>query len=153
MKRILTVYLDTSVFGGCFDAEFSLYSQKLVQRIQEGRAYAVFSQVTLQELQDAPERVRRLAIDIPDDNKRFVPITAEIEHLAAQYLLEKAVPKKMRADALHIAVATVERVDVLVSWNFKHIVNLGRIKMFNAVNLKSGYPMIEIRSPREVFDE
>ncbi len=53
----------------------------------------------------------------------------------------------------HIAVATLGRVDVVVSWNFKHIVNLNRIRLYNSVNLKLGYPMIEIRSPREVLDE
>lgn len=52
-----------------------------------------------------------------------------------------------------IAMATLDRVDVLVSWNFKHIVNLNRMRLFNSVNLKLGYPMIDIRSPREVLDE
>ena len=56
----------------------------------------------------------------------------------------------MRADVLHIAFASVARVDVLVSWNFKHSVNLKRIHLFNAVNLKTGYPLLEIRTPREV---
>jgi len=57
------------------------------------------------------------------------------------------------ADAQHIAIASVERVDVLVSWNFQHIVNLDRIHAFNSVNLKLGYLMLEIRSPREVIHE
>jgi hypothetical protein len=57
----------------------------------------------------------------------------------------------MRADAQHIAIATVARVDVLVSWNFRHIVNLQRIRGYNSVNLRMGYPMIEIRTPREVL--
>ena len=64
-----------------------------------------------------------------------------------------AIAARMRADALHIAVATVARVDVLVSWNFKHIVNLRRIHAYNAVNLKRGYPLLEIRTPREVLDD
>jgi hypothetical protein len=52
-------------------------------------------------------------------------------------------------DAYHIAIATVNRLDVLVSWNFKHIVNYDKIKLFNSINLRLGYPMIEIRSPKE----
>lgn len=56
-------------------------------------------------------------------------------------------------DAQHIAIASVERVDVRVSWNFKQIVNLERIHAFNAVNLKMGYPVLEMRSPREVIYE
>jgi len=70
--------------------------------------------------------------------------------LAAAYVAEGAIGTRMRADALHIAVATVARVDVLVSWNFKHIVNLTRIHAYNAINLKNGYPILEIRTPREV---
>lgn len=61
------------------------------------------------------------------------------------------IPGRMRADAQHIAIATVARVDVLVSWNFKHIVNLQRIYGYNSVNLRQGFPMIEIRTPREVL--
>jgi hypothetical protein len=60
------------------------------------------------------------------------------------------VGEQSRADAEHIAIASVRRVDILVSWNFKHIVSLSRIRAFNAVNLKLGYPALEIRSPREV---
>lgn len=67
--------------------------------------------------------------------------------------LAGAVGAGMRVDALHIALATVARVDVLVSWNFKHIVNLRRIHAYNAVNLKRGYPLLEIRSPREVIGD
>jgi hypothetical protein len=77
-------------------------------------------------------------------------LSREAEDLAAAYIEEGAIAAGMRADSLHIALATVARVDVLVSWNFKHIVNLKRIHAYNAVNLKRGYPLLEIRSPHEV---
>ena len=80
-------------------------------------------------------------------------LASEAEELAAQYIRDGAVGKNERADALHIALATAARVDVLVSWNFKHIVNLRRIHAFNAVNLKHGHPVLEIRSPREVIGD
>ncbi len=57
------------------------------------------------------------------------------------------------ADAQHIALASVERVDILVSWNFRHIVNIDRIHAFNSVNLRLGYPLLEIRSSREIIYE
>lgn len=60
--------------------------------------------------------------------------------------------KKSRVDAQHIATATISRVDVLVSWNFKHIVNLEKIHGYNSVNLRLGYPILEIRTPIEVID-
>jgi hypothetical protein len=71
----------------------------------------------------------------------------------AEYIRQAVVSRRMLADAQHIAVATVARVDVLVSWNFRHIVNLDRIHGFNAVNLRAGYPLLEIRSPLEVWKD
>ncbi len=75
-----------------------------------------------------------------------------MEDLADAYLKEGAITKKWHEDALHIAIATINKVDVLVSWNFKHIVNLDKIKKYNGVNLKHGYTMLEIRNPREILN-
>jgi len=66
---------------------------------------------------------------------------------------EGAITKKFHEDALHIAIATINKVDVLVSWNYKHIVNLDRIKKYNSVNMKLGYMILEIRNPREILYE
>ena len=77
----------------------------------------------------------------------------EARELAEAYIVAEVITAKMRADAQHIAIATVARVDVLVSWNFKHIVNLPRIHGYNSVNLRRGYPILEIRTPREVLSD
>ena len=71
----------------------------------------------------------------------------------AEAYIAAVLSSRMRVDAQHIAIATVGRVDVLVSWNFKHIVNLERIHGYNSVNLRKSYPMIEIRTPREVLSD
>jgi predicted nucleic acid-binding protein len=86
---------------------------------------------------------RRLVADMT--NGDYAMVISEVTLLELE--------KGERADALHIALATAARVDVLVSWNFKHIVNLRRIHAFNAVNLKHGYPVLEIRNPREVIGD
>ena len=88
---------------------------------------------------------------VPDAHIDLVAISPEAEELAAAYIQDGAVAGSMRADAPHIALATVLRADVLVSWNFKHIVNLNRIRLFHAVNIERGYGMIEIRTPSEVL--
>ena len=80
-------------------------------------------------------------------------VSDEAVVLSDVYIREGAALESNRVDALHIAVATVSRVDVVVSWNFKHIVKLSRIRAYNAVNLKLGYPELEIRSPLEVYYE
>ncbi len=75
----------------------------------------------------------------------------ESRKLAELYMQEKAVSRKFYEDALHIAISTINQVNVLTSWNFKHIVNLDRIRQYNAVNLKNGYSLLEIRTPREIL--
>lgn len=90
---------------------------------------------------------------VPEEHVELLQLNAEARGLAEDYIEAAVLTARMRADAQHIAIATVGRVDVLVSWNFKHIVNLQRIHGYNSVNLRKGYPMIEIRTPREVLSD
>ncbi len=147
------VYADTSVIGGCFDDEFAEWSNALFNEFREGAKIAVISSLTLGELEGAPMKVRNILGTVPKMFIEDVFLGLEAEKLADLYIKEKVVASRHIVDARHIAVATVERVDVLASWNFKEIVNLDRIRAFNAVNLKMGYPLLEIRSPREVLPE
>lgn len=110
----------------------------------------ILSDVTVAELGDAPAAVRDVLRQVPQEYIEVWPLTPEAERLAEAYLSEGVIPKKMWSDAQHIAVATLARVDVLVSWNFKHIVNFQRIRGYNAVNAELGYPPVEIRTPQEV---
>lgn len=146
------VYIDTSVIGGCFDSEFEEWSNKLFDDFKSGKKFAVISDITLDELSDAPERVRENFRKIPDMNIEILISNLESRKLAEKYILEGAVSGKYYEDALHIAISTINQVSVLASWNFKHIVNLDRIRLYNAVNLKSGYSMLEIRSPQEILN-
>ncbi len=149
------VYIDTSVIGGCFDLEFEKWSNQLFSDFKNGIKIAVVSDVTLDELSDAPQRVQKNFHTIPEDYFELIVSNHESRNLAEKYITEKAVSEKFYEDALHIAIATISQVNILASWNFRHIVNLDRIRMYNSVNLKNGYPMLEIRSPREIlkFDD
>jgi len=111
---------------------------------------AVVSELTELELRLAPQEVQSIFEEIPEENVEYVGLTEEAVSLAWGYISEGVIGKGKLIDAEHIAIATINRVDVLVSWNFRHIVNLQKIRGFNAVNLKAGYPMLEIRSPWEV---
>jgi tryptophan 2,3-dioxygenase len=82
-------------------------------------------------------------------SNEFLEITNEAIDLASDYINEKVVGQTSFADCLHIAIATINHADFLISWNFKHIVNIQRIIGYNAVNIKKGYKQLEIRSPRE----
>jgi len=107
----------------------------------------------VQELAAAPAEVRKRLAAVPEAHIETLQLDAESMELAEAYIAAGVLTAKMRADAQHIAIASVGRVDVLVSWNFKHIVNLKRIHGYNSVNLRKGYPMIEIRTPREVLSD
>jgi len=152
-ERAIRVYVDTSVIGGCLDEEFRMASVRLFNRGRSGYARLVVSDTTLAELASAPPKVRRVIEDLPKGCLELVHQNVESEALAAEYIRQSVVSPRMLADAQHIAIATVARVDVLVSWNFRHIVNLDRIHGFNAVNLRSSYPLLEIRSPLEVWKD
>jgi hypothetical protein len=124
---------------------------RLMECFVRGDFILVVSTLTVQELAAAPEDVRGHLASVPEAHIETIQLTAEASELAEAYITEGVIMGKMRADAQHIAMATVARVDVLVSWNFKHIVNLHRIHGYNSVNLRRGYPTIEIRAPREVL--
>jgi predicted nucleic acid-binding protein len=145
------IYIDTSVIGGCFDIEFKEWSEKLFEEFCSGSKIAVISDITLDELSFSRPEVRNHLDIIPEENKEYIVSDEQAEELADEYIKEKAVTQKSHDDALHIAIATINKVDVLVSWNFKHIVNLDRIRKYNAVNLMNGYTMLEIRNPREIL--
>lgn len=150
MKKI-KIYIDTSVFGGCFDEEFSEYSNKIIFDIQHGLYQGVISEISINEIEKAPDRIKDLVYNLPSDNINILQNTDEVTTLAQRYIDEQVVSNNYIEDALHIAFATVYNIDLLISWNFRHIVNYSRINQFNAVNLKQGYKPLEIRSPRELY--
>ena len=143
------IYIDTSVFGGYFDEEFSEHTIPLFDRLKNNEFTLLFSSVTQDELENAPNKVKELVKSIKSDSTEFLDTTDEAVDLATEYITEKVVGHTSYADCLHIALATINRADFLVSWNFKHIVNVQRIRGYNSINIKNGYRQIEIRSPRE----
>ena len=149
--RQLVIYIDTSVVGGCEDVEFREGSLGLWREFIAGRYIMALSEHMLRELQEAPETVRQHIQAVPARHQVLLLDSPESTELAEEYLRRGVVGRGSHADALHVALATVARADVLVSWNFKHIVNLGRIRLFNAANLELGYGIIEIRTPKEVL--
>ena len=87
---------------------------------------------------------------MPASHREAVAVTAEVQDLAEAYLAAGIVGLRWRADCIHVAAATIYRADSIVSWNFRHIVRLDKIRAFNAVNLAQGYGVVTILSPKEV---
>ena len=151
--KITTLYLDSSVLGGYYDEEFLEATRTLWSQMKQGRFHFVSSLLVDQEISAAPERVQSLMAET-FTQADLLPYTAEAEELAAAYLAQKVVPAKFADDARHVAIAVVNAVNIIASWNFKHLVNLQREAGFNAVNLLQGWPTVRIVSPLElIYDD
>ena len=146
------IYIDTSIVGGYFDEEFKEVTIALFQRLENREIIFVVSDLLDLELINAPQNVRELLYNYTTDKFERIELTEEAIKLADTYVAEKVVGRTSLEDCRHIALATINKVDVLASWNFKHIVNLDRIKGYNSVNLRMGYQMIEIRSPKDLIN-
>lgn len=149
--RRLRVYVDTSVVGGCFDPEFSAASNALMEMVRTGEITLVASDLLAIELSGAPESIRSLVAGLPKRHVETVSMNEETERLRDAYLRSGVVGQASATDAHHIAIATVYHADMIVSWNFKHIVHHDKIRGYNAVNLMERYPAMAIHSPPEVI--
>ncbi len=149
---IKRVYIDTSVVGGQFDQEFSADTIPLFNAVTNAQLIIVISDLLEAELLRAPQAVRIFLTTLPVQQIQNTRLSKNAVDLADQYILSGVVGQTSRADCQHIAMATLAKVDVLASWNFKHIVNLDKIRGYNGVNYQLGYNMIEIRTPKEIIN-
>ncbi|MEP0365517.1 MAG: PIN domain-containing protein [Cyclobacteriaceae bacterium] len=146
---IKRIYIDTSVFGGYFDIEFDEPTEKFFEVLAAQNITVLVSDILELEIYNAPDRIVELFESLA--NTERVELTDEAKQLAELYISEKVVGRTSMADCQHIALATINKADVLASWNFKHIVNLERIRGYNSINFREGYQMTEIRTPNEIF--
>ncbi|MCM8782273.1 MAG: type II toxin-antitoxin system VapC family toxin [Candidatus Omnitrophica bacterium] len=148
--KVIRVYVDTSVIGGCCDSEFQEWSYGLLADFQVGVFSLLLSELVDAEVQEAPDEVKDVYAEFRRCAGEVLELTPDAIELAESYLNHNILPLSFRSDARHIAIATVAGADLLVSWNFKHIVHFEKIQKFNAVNIEMGYKPILIYSPREV---
>ncbi len=146
------IYFDTSVFGGAFDSEFDEATLQLFERVKLGKIICVYSDLTETELMKAPKNIIEYFKSLPKKYMERVEIDNDILTLATKYIEEKVVGQTSFDDCLHIATATIHKADILASWNFKHIVNVYRIRGYNSINLRMNYTSLEIRSPKEITE-
>ena len=139
---IKRVYIDTSVIGGQFTITFSADTNPFFEAVIKGQFIILVSDLLEAELLRAPQPVRSFLETIPLKQIERIRLTEEAVNLADQYIAGKVVGQTSRADCQHIAMATTAKADVLVSWNFKHIVNLDKIRGYNGINYQLGYNMI-----------
>ena len=154
------LYLDTTIINFALDEEVSIHerdiTQVLCEQIKQGKYEAFISDVVIQELVNTPNEIKRAKLlDCVNDLVvgKSLMITDEINVLTDKYISEKIVPVKYRDDALHIAICTVNDIDVLVSWNFEHLVkHKTRMEVFG-INMLLGYKIIDLCTPQEVIED
>jgi predicted nucleic acid-binding protein len=146
------IYIDTSVIGGVYDTEFNVFTKMFFDKAFRGEIRLLVSDLLEEELIHAPDNVKGFFKSLPTQQIELIQLTKEAIELAELYIQENVVGETSRSDCRHIALATLNKADVLVSWNFKHIVNLKRIRGYNSVNLREGLHTLEIRSPKELME-
>jgi predicted nucleic acid-binding protein len=149
----LRIYTDTSVIGGCLDAEFAEHSLRLMEQVKVGRIVLLISEVVVRELTAAPTGVRAVLDELPLQHVENITIDADVEALRDAYIDAGIVSRRWEDDATHVAAATVAGADAIVSWNFRHIVRLDLMRRYNDVNRERGYRHLNIVTPMEVSYE
>lgn len=150
--NVIRVYADTSVFGGVFDEEFKTASRAFFNAVEKGLFQLVTSELVREEMQAAPRKVVQLFEKFLV-RAEIAEVTSDVLQLQQAYIQAGIVSEKYSTDALHVAVATVCQADLIVSWNFKHIVHFQKIPLYNAINTLHGWGEIAIYSPLEVITD
>jgi hypothetical protein len=154
--RTLKVYLETTLFNFYVDEnrDAHAYTVKLFKEIAEGKYEAYTSTYVTDELENAPEAKRdEMMRLIPEYDIAVLAPNEEAARIADIYIREGIIPQKYRTDGLHIAIATVNDLDMIVSMNFRHIVKRKTILATGKINNLNGYRAIEIYSPMEVVED
>ena len=158
--KLLKIYLDTSVINFLFaeDApDFKRVTIDFFEHYVRRKVYQVYvSEVVIREIgqtSDANQKERLLNV-IAEYDLRVLPLTDEANNLALRYLAERLLPEKKLDDARHIALTTVNQIDILLSWNFKHLANINKQLAVKVINEREGYfyPML-LTNPMEVLYE
>lgn len=153
----LKLYLDTSVLGAVCDPgpeERLAATRRILNGLRAGSWEGYISALVLEEVSRAHDSVRKkIAAVIENSSLTVLEESEESIALARAYLDATAIPSDYEDDARHIAIATLNDINVIVSWNFRHMVNVERKRRINSVNLREGFPLIDIVSPWEVSDE
>ena len=151
----LKIYIDTSVFGGIFDIEdpvrVDVTKQVLnILRIRE-KYIPYISNIVIEETEKAPPKIKQKLKKIVEDTKCEIFYESdECIELVDEFMKQKVIPKKSRDDARHVAVATVNNVDIILTWNCRHLANIENKRMINSISIMLGYKQIDIVTPLEV---
>ena len=144
----MRLYLDSTVIKGCGDPEFDRWSWSLLQDFRSGIYCPVISTLVQDELAGANSAVSEALAALMECRPKVIEVTEKAQTLADLYLDRKILTEAFRNDALHVALATLEEADALVSWNYRNILHISKLRQYITVNLELGLRPLQIRSPR-----
>ena len=153
----LKCYLDTSVLGAVCDPgpeERLVATRRLLDGLVDGLWEGYISTLVLEEVDRAPRSVReKISAELRRIPLPVLEESSESLALAQAYVLSGAIPADYEDDARHVAIATINDIRVIISWNFRHMVNVDRKRKINSVNLREGLPLLDLVSPWEISYE
>jgi predicted nucleic acid-binding protein len=149
---MIKLYLDTSVVSALFDSRNPERQNLTVSFFNAVRSFKVsISVITLAEVERTPDIELRRKMEDALMGHTVLSLTDDVKLLAEKYILHGAVPKNHEEDAYHIAIAVVNDMDYLLSWNFKHLVREKTREVVNMVNTTNNLKKIDIITPAEVL--
>jgi len=144
------IYLDTTIISALFDKrtpERMSQTQQFWERIDE---YDVFiSELVVDEVKGALQPLQDMMLE-KISNFTSLQITDDILYLANMYIKNDIFPEKYLDDALHTAIASVNNIGILLSWNFAHLVKIKTRRMVALINAIHNYNSVEIIPPPEL---
>ena len=144
----MRLYLDSTVIRGCADPELDRWSWSLLQDFRSGIYKPIISTLVQDELAGKNSAVSEALASLMECRPKIIEVTDKVQTLADLYLDRKILTEAFRPDALHVALATLEEADALVSWNYRNILHISKLRQYITVNLELGLKPLQIRSPR-----
>lgn len=150
MKK-LKIYLDTSVYSALYDDRDKIRQNQTKEFWDNIKNYELcYSDINLEEINGVTNQELRNKLKILLNKGKRIEESSEVKELSQIYVKEGLIPEKYESDAMHIAFTSVYSLDILVSWNFKHLVKRKTRIGVNLINLREGYKSIEILAPPEL---
>lgn len=145
-----SVYLDSTIFAGFADPIHAVTSQRLMEDFQSGKYKPIISTLVQAETADVSDDVFDIYAEILKTHPKVVDFSEKADTLAELYLERQILKETEYFDALHVALATLEEVDILTSWDHPNILHFSKVRGFIQVNIELGLKPIQIRCPRLV---
>ena len=150
------IYLETTIYNYFIDTERDGHTDtvKLFEEIRAGKFEAYASTYVTDELVETKDNNRRLRMLslIDEYNIAIIPGNDEARNLSEVYINAGIFPAAKRYDSLHIAIATINDIDYVFSFNYKHINRIKTKTMTSAININEGYKPVTITTPGEVIE-